>query len=80
MAYDVLEKQIKALPPKYYEQVENFVQYIVHEAAKEQRKKRPAEISENMSRVYSKISEKEQLSTCDATLETYRALTQNDTW
>ena len=38
MPYEVLEKQIKTLPQEYYEQVEHFVQFLLHEAKAKSRK------------------------------------------
>lgn len=37
-------------------------------------------ISEKLAKVYSEIPENEQTATCNATLESWRELTKNDSW
>ena len=78
MHNDSLEKQIKTLPKEYYEQVEHFVRFLVHEA--KIKSKKSDNISEKLAAVYSKIPQKEQTTYCDATLESWRELTKNDSW
>ena len=76
MPYEVLEKQIKTLPKEYYEQVEHFVQFLLHEAKAKSRKSE--DISEKLAAIYSKIPEDEQTAYCGATLDSWRELTKND--
>ena len=78
MPYEVLEKQIKSLPQEYYEQVEHFVQFLLHEAKAKSRKSE--DISEKLAAIYSKIPESAQTACCGATLEFWRELTKNDSW
>ncbi len=78
MPYEVLEKQIKTLPEEYYEQLEHFVQFLLHEAKAKSRKSE--DISEKLAAIYSKIPDEEHTSHCDATLDSWRELTKNDSW
>ena len=80
MPYDVLEKQIKSLPQEYYIQVENFVLFMLQEAKRNSKKIKEKEISKRLADVYSKLPEDEQLATCNATLDSWRELTKNDSW
>ena len=78
MPYEVLEKQIKTLPKEYYVQVEHFVQFLLHEAKAKARKSE--DISEKLASIYSKIPSDEQTAYCEATLDSWRELTKNDSW
>ena len=80
MPFAVLEQKIKSLPQEYYIQVENFVQFMLYEASRKNSLSTGNSISEKLADVYSKIPENEQTATCNATLESWRELTKNDSW
>lgn len=80
MTYDTLEQQIKSLPHEYYIQVENFVHFMVAQVEKQSQKKDTSNISAKLKAVYAKIPAIEQIDSCAVTLDSWRALTQTDTW
>ncbi len=77
MPYEILEEKIKSLPYKYYIQVENFVKFMIFEAKREENEK---SVSQKMSEICQKIDSGEQTFSCNATLESWRELTKNDSW
>ena len=53
---------------------------MLQEAKRNSKKMEEKEISKRLADVYSKLPEDEQLSTCNATLDSWRELTKNDSW
>lgn len=68
MPYEVLEKQIKALPPRYYESLVDYLEYLTKKSKEDEE-------------VDTQISEEESLAKMrEAGLKTVWEQVKNDTW
>lgn len=64
MSYDILEKQIKALPPNYYSELVDYLEFLTEKAEKE--KAANGQVSLQKMR--------------EASLKTVWETVKNDTW
>ncbi len=55
MPYATLQKQIESLPPEYYAQVENFVQYIIYRAKMESPRETSLELPNEKQKAFDDI-------------------------